>query len=197
MTEGLDELCNVLTVLNSTGSSNVIADLSVARGFDYYTGTVCEGKFADFPKYPTVVAGGRYDNLVSDRGVKLPGVGMSLGVTRILGLVLHEGLVQASRKTPACVLVALVSEQQDNNLHNKFTATGILKSILVQINTETDRVWMVSGIPYVCLIETGDNFGEVRDLRTREQVVVIRKHGTQKSCGLLLSKMKKFISLSK
>lgn len=177
LTEGLDELCNVLTVLNSTGSSNVIADLSVARGFDYYTGTVCEGKFADFPKYPTVVAGGRYDNLVSDRGVKLPGVGMSLGVTRILGLVLHEGLVQASRKTPACVLVALVSEQhrqQSFIIANLLRDRGIPCEVYPRADKYGKQIGYADGkgIPYVWFpSETGDNFGEVRDLQTREQVV--------------------------
>ena len=108
--EGFGELAELLTVCNRGTKSAVYADLSIARGLDYYTGMVCEGRFVQFPRYPTIAAGGRYDDLVADGALKLPGVGVSIGVTRILALVLHEGILQSSRKTSSCVLVALISD---------------------------------------------------------------------------------------
>jgi histidyl-tRNA synthetase len=174
--EGLDELAYLLKACNRQAGSSVYADLSIARGLDYYTGTVCEGRFAQFPKYPTIVAGGRYDNLASQGSVRLPGMGLSIGVTRILGLVLHEGLLRASRKSPACVLVALISEQQREQsqavaqaLRNRGIACEIYPHPLrygKQIGYAEKK-----GIPFVWFPdESGQGPGEVRDLRKREQV---------------------------
>lgn len=175
--EGLEELCEILNAFTETTESNVLADLSIARGFDYYTGMVCEGRFADFPKYPTVVAGGRYDNLISDNSVKLPGVGISFGVTRILGLVLHEGLIRASRKTPSCVLIALVS---DETRSKSFEIANVLRNrgIPCEIYSRPDKYGKqisyadTKGIPFVWFpSESDEGTGELRDLRTREQSV--------------------------
>jgi histidyl-tRNA synthetase len=173
--EGLDELCAVINTFADRKTNRVIADLSIARGFDYYTGTVCEGKFAQFPKYPTIAAGGRYDNLVSDTNMKLPGVGMSLGVTRILGLVLHEGLIHASRKTPACVMVALISEEKREK---SVTLAGILRQrgIPCEVYSRPEKYGKQiayadgKGIPYVWFpSESGDGYGELRNVQNRTQ----------------------------
>ncbi len=174
--EGLAELSFILD--NSStgkGENPIVADLSIARGLDYYTGTVVETKFVDFPKYPTIVAGGRYDNLVSVGNTRLPGVGVSMGITRILGLVLNEGLLKASRKSPSSVLIALVSEEQrGKSLHiaRKLRARGVACEVFgtdarfgAQIGYAVDR-----GIPYVWFPDgKGDTPGEVRELATREQ----------------------------
>jgi histidyl-tRNA synthetase len=175
LTEGLNELCSVLDVFGESGEDGIVADISIARGFDYYTGIVCEGKFIDFPKYPTIAAGGRYDNLVSDKSLRLPGVGMSLGITRILGLVLHEGLVRSSRKTPACVLVALVSEERRRA--SFAVADGLRKrGISCEVYSRPDKYGKqiayasAKGIPHVWFPdESGNGPGEVRILSIREQ----------------------------
>jgi histidyl-tRNA synthetase len=174
--EGLEELCTVLNSFVAEHNTGVIADLSIARGFDYYTGTVCEGKFSQFPKYPTIVAGGRYDSLVSDSSVKLPGVGMSLGITRILGLVLHGGLIHASRKTPSCVVVALVSEETRQNSINIARALR-QRGIPCEVYSRPDKYGKQisyaegKGIPFIWFPnESGALGGDVRDLRKREQV---------------------------
>jgi histidyl-tRNA synthetase len=175
LTEGIDELCSVLKSLSESVGSNVIADLSIARGFDYYTGIVCEGKFADFPKYPTIAAGGRYDTLVSDKLIKLPGVGMSMGITRILGLALHEGLINASRQTPTCVLIALISEERRQQ---SFAIADILRDrgIPCEVYPRPDKYGKqisyadTKGIPYIWFpSENGDSTGEIRNLSKREQ----------------------------
>ena len=82
---------------------------------------VYEAKFIDFPDYPSICAGGRYENLVgSFMRRKLPGVGISIGHTRIFTKLLKEGLLDVGRKTPTQVLVA--SDAPDN--YSTLTATA-------------------------------------------------------------------------
>jgi histidyl-tRNA synthetase len=182
--EGLDELCTVLDIFGEQAGCRVTADLSIARGFDYYTGTVCEGKFDQFPRYPTVVAGGRYDHLATDNAAKLPGVGMSLGVTRILGLVLHEGLIRASRKTPVCVMVALVSEEtrpRSLKIAQILRERGIPCEVYTRPDAYGKQIAYADGkgIPYVWFpSETGLGSGELRDLRKRTQIPADPHHWT-------------------
>ena len=104
--EGLDELHFVMRELERFPEGAFVADLSIARGLAYYTGTVYEAKFADFPDFPTVCGGGRYDNLVGDFVSKrLPGIGISIGLTRIFAKLMREGRIKAGRKAPTEILV--------------------------------------------------------------------------------------------
>lgn len=104
---GLSELKFVIDGLSHIPAGEVMADLSIARGFDYYTGTVYEGKMVDFPDFSSVCSGGRYDNLTGAYSRrKLPGVGMSIGLTRIFGKLLKEGLLPIGAKCPTDVMVA-------------------------------------------------------------------------------------------
>ncbi|NJM10018.1 MAG: histidine--tRNA ligase family protein, partial [Bdellovibrionaceae bacterium] len=87
--QGLKELEELMTNIRLIGSPEVLEaiqpDLSFVRGFDYYTGSIFEGKFTGDDKYGSICSGGRYDNLAEGFGNKrLPGVGFSIGVTRIL-----------------------------------------------------------------------------------------------------------------
>ena len=76
--------------------ARVVADLRIARGLDYYTGTVYETALVGYESWGAVCSGGRYDALASDGRTTYPGVGISIGVSRILGLLLGKGLVRAS-----------------------------------------------------------------------------------------------------
>jgi hypothetical protein len=89
----------------------VVADLRIARGFDYCTGTVYEGVMVGHEKLGAVCSGGRYDDLVEGGGTKLPGVGASIGISRIVGRLFGQKLLRASRPTPTCVLIALPSDE--------------------------------------------------------------------------------------
>ncbi|HMV67959.1 MAG TPA: histidine--tRNA ligase [Myxococcota bacterium] len=111
--EGLAELRFVLETCARQGArpGAVVAALHVARGFDYYTGTVVEGVLADHGSLGAVCSGGRYDNLASEGNVKLPGVGVSIGVTRLLSYCFHLGLLETGPKTPAKVVVAVHSDR--------------------------------------------------------------------------------------
>ncbi len=105
--EGLDTLADVIRTGMAHAPGRLVADLRIARGLDYYTGTVYETQFVGHEEWGSFCSGGRYDALASDGRTTYPGVGISIGVTRILGLLIGRGLVTASRSTPAAVLVAL------------------------------------------------------------------------------------------
>ncbi|GIL38892.1 histidine--tRNA ligase [Roseiterribacter gracilis] len=110
---GVEELTTVLDTLAALGIDNVAADLSLARGFDYYTGSVYEGRFINYPGYGSVVAGGRYDDLAgSFINKKLPGVGISLGFSRLFAKLQAEGRLPIGPSTPTQVLVALPSDER-------------------------------------------------------------------------------------
>lgn len=104
--KGLFELGFVMKELERFPKGSFVADLSIARGLAYYTGSVYETKLADFPDFPTVCGGGRYDNLVGSLiNRRLPGIGISIGLTRIFWKLQKEGRLKPTRKTPTDILV--------------------------------------------------------------------------------------------
>jgi histidyl-tRNA synthetase len=120
--EGLDELSYIMRRLEVLPAGSVSANLSIARDFSYYTGTIYEGKFVSDKECPTILAGGRYDNLVGNYKEKahLPGVGISFGLSRVFDLLTHDSLIEKEKgkitkdsrippgpKTPTKVLVIM------------------------------------------------------------------------------------------
>ena len=106
--EGLDELDFVMGELADLPEGSVVADLSIARGLDYYTGTVYEASFDDDPGYGSICAGGRYENLAGQFiRRKLPGVGISIGLTRIFAKLVAEGRIGEGRACPTDVMVVV------------------------------------------------------------------------------------------
>lgn len=107
--QGLDELTTVTRYLAAFGvpKVNFAVDLTIARGLDYYTGTVYETTLLDYPEIGSVCSGGRYNNLAeyyTDR--QLPGVGISIGLTRLFYVLGEQGLLNPSLPTaPADVLI--------------------------------------------------------------------------------------------
>jgi histidyl-tRNA synthetase len=173
--EGLDALATVLrgtAELNGPGFS-VVADLSVARGLDYYTGTVYETRMAGFEHLGSVCSGGRYDSLADDGRNTYPGVGISLGVTRVLGPLFSRGLLTASRSTPAAVLVALPAEADRARcaeLADQLRRRGVPTEVSPtgakygkQIRYAERR-----GIPFVWFPQD-DGSHQVRDIRSGDQ----------------------------
>ena len=175
--EGLEEVTFLIKELGGTTQDTVMVDLSLARGLDYYTGTVFEAKFRDLPRYASIAGGGRYDNLASSgSSIRLPGVGVTIGITRILAVALHEGLLQASRKTPSCVLVALVSEErraQSLAIARALRQRGIPCEIYETPDRYGKQIRHADRrkIPFVWFpAEAGGLDGEVKDIRSGEQV---------------------------
>ncbi len=113
---GLNELKTVTRYLADFGvpQDNFAVDLTIARGLDYYTGTVYETTMLDHPEVGSVCSGGRYDNLAEYYTDKqLPGVGISIGLTRLFYVLSEQKLLNPDLPTaPADVLVIPMSEEQ-------------------------------------------------------------------------------------
>ncbi len=172
---GLEELGFVMTALEGLPEGSAIADLHIARGLDYYTGTVYEGVLIDHPQIGAVCSGGRYDNLASDDKHKLPGVGVSVGVSRLLGFMFGKGELKASRSCPTCVLVALNSDE--DRARTYATASGLReRGIATEVFYaplkfgKQIRYAEKKGIPYVLFL--GENGAELRDIRVATQTAV-------------------------
>ncbi|MEM7650758.1 MAG: histidine--tRNA ligase [Pseudomonadota bacterium] len=112
MREGLEELSFVMDNLKHLGDG-ARADLSIVRGLDYYTGTVYETQLLDVPEFTgSVCSGGRYDDLAGSYINKhLPGVGISIGFSRLFDVLKQSGKIEAGAKSPALVLMALPEEE--------------------------------------------------------------------------------------
>ena len=105
---GVDELRNIVTAIRQFGVPDTAfaVDLGVVRGLDYYTGTIYETTLVNAPELGSICSGGRYDDLASYfTDTRLPGVGISIGLTRLFSRLKDAGLLQPLARTPAEVLV--------------------------------------------------------------------------------------------
>jgi histidyl-tRNA synthetase len=105
---GLEELRNIVTAIRQFGVPDTAfaVDLGVVRGLDYYTGTIYETTLVNAPELGSICSGGRYDDLASYfTDTRLPGVGISIGLTRLFSRLKEAGLLQPLPRTPAEVLV--------------------------------------------------------------------------------------------
>src|SRR3954469_1593232 len=172
--EGLDELVRVVDAGGEYAPGLFVVDLSVARGLDYYTGTVYETKLLGHESIGSICSGGRYDALASDGTTSYPGVGLSLGVTRLLGRVFGQGLVSASRSVPTCVLVALPEETSRRECM-RIAAALRGRGIAVEVSPDATKYGKQirfaerRGIPFVWFPQEGGGH-EVRDIRSGDQV---------------------------
>ncbi|PZS15355.1 MAG: histidine--tRNA ligase [Pseudonocardiales bacterium] len=173
---GLGELSAVIEGCAGLSSRRVAvqADLSIARGLDYYTGTVFETRMAGFEQLGSICSGGRYDSLASDGRSTYPGVGISLGVTRLLMPLFQRGLLVGSRSVPSAVLVALPTEQARagcDALAQLLRARGIPTEVAATPQKYGKQIRYAErrGIPFVWF-PSADGPHEVKDIRTGEQV---------------------------
>jgi histidyl-tRNA synthetase len=174
--EGLEELAALVRGCASlaTGQVRVEADLSIARGLDYYTGTVFETRLDGFESLGSICSGGRYDSLASDGRTTYPGVGISLGVSRLLVPLVQRGLVVADRSVPSAVLVSLVDEESrpgSDAIATALRERGIPCEVAASAQKFGKQIRYAErrGIPYVWFTTAGGGH-EVKDIRTGEQV---------------------------
>lgn len=133
LTEGLSELRQVFELMKAQGvdDSRYALDLSIARGLDYYTGTVYETLFDDYPGLGSICSGGRYDDLASlYTSARLPGVGISIGLTRLFAQLMEIGVIKTAA-SPVSVLVTLLDDV--GLAHNLGLATSLRAA---GVNTE-------------------------------------------------------------
>jgi histidyl-tRNA synthetase len=147
------------------------ADLRIARGLDYYTGTVFETRMAGFESIGSICSGGRYDSLASDGRTTYPGVGISLGISRMLVPLLARGRLGASRSVPSAVLVAVPSDEaraQCDEIAQALRARGIPTEVAPSAAKYGKQIRHAErrGIPFVWFSDSG----EVKDIRSGDQV---------------------------
>jgi histidyl-tRNA synthetase len=174
--EGLEALSRVITTGMENAPGALVADLKIARGLDYYTGTVYETQLEGHESWGSFCSGGRYDALASDGRTTYPGVGISIGVSRLLGLLLGQGLLTASRSTPACVLVAVNAEEdrpRSNTIATALRARGIACEVAPKPAKFGKQIRYAErrGMPYVWFPGAGgEGTDQVKDIRSGEQV---------------------------
>ena len=171
--EGLSELTAVMTTALAHAPGRVVANLRIARGLDYYTGTVYETHLVGRESWGSICSGGRYDALASDGRTTYPGVGISIGVTRILGLLLGSGLLRGTRSTPAVVLIALADEATRADataIATALRARGIPCEVAPNADKFGKQIRYADrrGIPHVWF-STADG-EQVKDIRSGVQV---------------------------
>ncbi|GGO93744.1 histidine--tRNA ligase [Nocardioides phosphati] len=180
--EGLAELAAVVAGCASVTSDTVkvVADLKIARGLDYYTGTVFETRLTGFESLGSICSGGRYDALASDGRSTYPGVGISLGVSRVLVPLVQKGHLTGSRAVPSAVLVALneeASRPAADAVAQQLRASGVPTEVAAKADKFGKQIRYAEkrGIPFV-LFERTDEQGattyEAKDIRSGEQVTV-------------------------
>jgi histidyl-tRNA synthetase len=175
--QGLAELAEVVDGARSVSSGRVTveADLRIARGLDYYTGTVFETRMAGFESIGSVCSGGRYDALASDGRTTYPGVGISLGVSRMLVPLLSRGYVTASRSVPSAVLVAVADEAtraDSDAVATALRARGIACEVAPSAQKYGKQIRFAErrGIPFVWFPAAVNGAGhEVKDIRSGDQ----------------------------
>ncbi len=184
---GLSELKTVTEALNNLGvpETHFLIDLRITRGLDYYTGTVYETFVDDYPQWGSICSGGRYDNLsgyYTDR--KLPGVGMSIGLTRLFDVLQDAGLLNSGAKTAASVLVIPMSPTEAGlalRVGNMLRQEGI-KTEVHNVDTKFKNKMTYAnkvGVPYVVILgetEAANNTAVLKDMaKGTQQTIALDK----------------------
>ncbi len=179
--QGLDELIAVTRYLRDFGvpEENFGVDLTIARGLDYYTGTVYETEMTEHPEIGSVCSGGRYDNLAeyyTDR--QLPGVGISIGLTRLFYVLNEQGLLSDEIVTAPCDALVLPMTEEPGFA---VASAAVLRKAGVRTMlygekkkfkakmAYADRI----GVPFAVLVgedEISEGVLSVKDMRTGGQV---------------------------
>lgn len=181
---GVGELEEVITHLQVLGvpADRYAIDLTIARGLDYYTGTVYETVLRDHPGLGSICSGGRYDNLAekyTDR--KLPGVGISIGLTRLFSQMKEIGLIKTDVATPTKALVIpLVSEMTvPLEIATAIREAGIAAEVYFEDVKMKNKLAYANkkGIPFVILVggdEIAANTFAVKNMETGIQVALAK-----------------------
>ena len=177
---GLDELTQVVKYVRLFGvpDKNFAVDLSIARGLDYYTGTVYETFLNDYREVGSICSGGRYDNLAENyTKQKLPGVGISIGLTRLFYKLNELNLIKTNKKSISKVLIVPMVENMEfpikiaTNLRNSGINTEIF------LNDKKLKAKMKYAdkleIPYVIVVgedEANTGIVKIKNMQTGEEV---------------------------
>jgi len=177
---GLSEMEQVCGYIEYFGipEKNFKLDLSIARGLDYYTGTIYETILNDYPNIGSVCSGGRYDNLAeSYTNKKLPGVGISIGLSRLFYIFREEGIIPKSKKASPTKLLVIPMEglmNQALDIATKTRAEGIATEVYFNEGKMGKKIAYADklGIPFTLVIgedEIKSGKLQLKDMDTGEK----------------------------
>ncbi|SEC17233.1 histidine--tRNA ligase [Arthrobacter woluwensis] len=172
--EGLTELEQVVAAASLRAPGKVMADLSIARGLDYYTGTVVETVLVGHEQLGSICSGGRYESLATKGNRTFPGVGLSIGVTRLVSRILSQEFATASRSVPTAVLVALNDDESwagAQDVAAQLRSRGIATEVAAKAEKFGKQIKYADrrGIPFVWFTDA-DGAHQVKDIRSGDQV---------------------------
>ncbi len=176
---GLEELSIVNKYVKAFGvpENNYSIDLTIARGLDYYTGTVYETFLDNYPDLGSICSGGRYDDLAQNyTKQKLPGVGISIGLSRLFYQLREENIISSDYNSLTKALIIPMADYLEESIE---TANYLrIKGIVTQVYLEKGKMGKMFSyadklkIPYVLVIgpdEVAENKVSFRDMKTGEQ----------------------------
>ncbi|HWU31365.1 MAG TPA: histidine--tRNA ligase, partial [Marmoricola sp.] len=174
--EGLQELAAIVAGCADVVSNrvSVVAELKIARGLDYYTGTVFETRLSGYESLGSICSGGRYDSLASDGKTSYPGVGISFGLSRTLVPLISKGHLTSSRSVPSAVLIALNDEESRpvaDGIANRLRIRDIPCEVAASAAKFGKQIRYAErrGIPFVWFTNV-DGTHEIKDIRSGDQV---------------------------
>lgn len=176
---GQSELLELLRLLPEDRLSRYVINPALVRGLDYYTGLIFEFTLPAHPQYGSVCGGGRYENLVSRfSNQKLPGVGASIGLTRLMDLIFSTGLHSnvSPRKLPQ-VLISVLDEAQRpicNKIAQRIRAHEIPTEVFIKTSKLGKQIEYADSrkIPFVLFASADGSSIEIKDLKLQSQQVV-------------------------
>jgi histidyl-tRNA synthetase len=180
--EGVAELNKVVDYLRKFGveESAFRIDLTIARGLDYYTGTVYETMLNDYPSMGSVCSGGRYDNLTgyyTDQ--KLPGIGISIGLTRLFYQLRENGLIKKAGSIAKCIVIPMGEDDMGTavSVAAGLRGQGIPTDVYYQQKGMKQKMKYAArlGIPYAAIIGESERLAGtvmLKNMETGEQEAV-------------------------
>jgi histidyl-tRNA synthetase len=181
---GVSELREVLELIRAMGvpESDVALNFSIARGLDYYTGTVYETTLDDYPQIGSICSGGRYDDLASQYSKsKLPGVGISIGLTRLFWQLREAGLVDTAASTVQVLVTQMEADSLPHCLAvaNELRQAGLNTEVVMEASklARQFRYADRAGIRFVVVLggdEIAKGTATVKDLHRADQFEVAR-----------------------
>ena len=194
--QGMEELGTVVRYLSAFGvpADHFAVDLTIARGLDYYTGTVYETVMLDHPEIGSICSGGRYDNLAeyyTDK--KLPGVGISIGLTRLFYVLEEQGYLNEALPTAPVDVLVLPMTQDLSAAVSAATAlrqAGVRAQLYTEPKKFKQKLSYASklGIPFVLLLgedEIAQNKVSLKNMGTGGQELLTLDGAAEKISAIL------------
>lgn len=175
---GKEEIEKLARNIPEVSRPNVLLDMSLARGLDYYTGTIYETLLTNHPEYGSVSSGGRYEDLAGQFiNQKLPGVGGSIGITRLMDFILKNKLIQTHKKCPSKLLITVYDEAQRpkcNELAEYAREVGVSCEVFPsspKLGKQIDYA-ASKGISFVVFVDAGSGAVRIKDIVSKEEAAV-------------------------